>query len=63
MWAAVVAPADEIGGQYCEDCHVAHVVPDDLPVATNEGVRGYAIDPKAAEALWKRSEEMAGESF
>jgi len=63
VWAAVVASSDEIGGQYCEDCHVAHVVPDDLPVATNEGVRGYAIDPKAAEALWKRSEEMVGELF
>src|SRR6201987_3167353 len=57
VWTAVVASADEIGGQYCEDCHVAHIVPDDLPVATNEGVRNYAIDPKAAEALWKKSEE------
>jgi NAD(P)-dependent dehydrogenase (short-subunit alcohol dehydrogenase family) len=63
VWAAVVASADEIGGQYCEDCHVGHIVPDDLPVAINEGVRGYAIDPEAAEALWKRSEEMVGGSF
>jgi NAD(P)-dependent dehydrogenase (short-subunit alcohol dehydrogenase family) len=63
VWAAVVASADEIGGQYCEDCHVGHVVPDDLPGAINEGVRGYAIDPKSAEALWKRSEELVGESF
>ena len=31
--------------------------------AISEGVRGYAIDPKAAEALWKKSEEMLGESF
>ena len=22
VWAAVVAPADEIGGRYCENCHV-----------------------------------------
>jgi NAD(P)-dependent dehydrogenase (short-subunit alcohol dehydrogenase family) len=63
VWAAVVAPADEIGAQYCEDCHVGHVVPNDLPVGTNEGVRGYAIDPNNAEALWKKSEEMVGESF
>jgi NAD(P)-dependent dehydrogenase (short-subunit alcohol dehydrogenase family) len=63
VWAAVVASADDIGGQYCEDCHVARIVPDNLPVATTEGVRGYAIDPKAAEALWKKSEEMVGESF
>jgi NAD(P)-dependent dehydrogenase (short-subunit alcohol dehydrogenase family) len=54
---------NEIGGQYCEDCHIAHVVPDDLTVATNEGVRSYAIDPKAAEALWKKSEKLVGESF
>jgi NAD(P)-dependent dehydrogenase (short-subunit alcohol dehydrogenase family) len=63
VWAAVVASADQIGGQYCEDCHVAQVVPDDVPASINEGVRGYAIDPKAAEALWKKSEEMVGESF
>jgi NAD(P)-dependent dehydrogenase (short-subunit alcohol dehydrogenase family) len=63
VWAGVVASADEIGGHYCEDCHVGHIVPDDLPVAINEGVRGYAIDPKTAEALWRKSEEMAGESF
>jgi hypothetical protein len=63
VWSAVVASADEIGGQYCEDCHVGSIVPDDLPVATIEGVRSYAIDPKAAEGLWKKSEEMVGESF
>jgi NAD(P)-dependent dehydrogenase (short-subunit alcohol dehydrogenase family) len=63
VWAAVVASAEAIAGQYCEDCHVGHIVPDDLPAAMNEGVRGYAIDPKAAEALWKKSEEMVGESF
>jgi hypothetical protein len=26
-------------------------------------VRGYALDPQKAEALWKKSEEMVGESF
>jgi NAD(P)-dependent dehydrogenase (short-subunit alcohol dehydrogenase family) len=63
VWAAVVVSANEIGGHYCEDCHAAHVVPDDLPVGTNEGVRGYAIDPKTAEALWKKSEDLVRESF
>jgi NAD(P)-dependent dehydrogenase (short-subunit alcohol dehydrogenase family) len=63
VWAAVVASADEVGGQYCEDCHVGHIVPDDLSVGLNEGVRGYAVDAKTAEALWKKSEEMVGESF
>jgi NAD(P)-dependent dehydrogenase (short-subunit alcohol dehydrogenase family) len=63
VWAAVVASADEIGGQYCEDCHVGHIVPEDLPGGVNEGVRRYALDPNNAEALWKKSEEMVGESF
>jgi NAD(P)-dependent dehydrogenase (short-subunit alcohol dehydrogenase family) len=63
VWAAVAASADEIGGQYCEDCHVGAIVPDNLPVGINEGVRGYALDPNNAEALWKKSEELVGESF
>jgi NAD(P)-dependent dehydrogenase (short-subunit alcohol dehydrogenase family) len=63
VWAAVVASANEIGGQYCEDCHVGHIVPDDLPIGINESVRRYALDPNNAEALWKKSEELVGESF
>lgn len=64
VWAAVVAPADEIGGQYCENCHVGQIVPDHVTLNVGtEGVRGYALDPKNAEALWKKSEEMVGESF
>jgi NAD(P)-dependent dehydrogenase (short-subunit alcohol dehydrogenase family) len=64
VWAAVVAPADEVGGQYCENCHVGKIVPDDAAItAVSEGVRSYALDPKNAEALWKKSEEMVGESF
>jgi NAD(P)-dependent dehydrogenase (short-subunit alcohol dehydrogenase family) len=64
IWAGVVAPADEIGGRYCENCHVGNVVPDDVPItAVSEGVRGYALDPNNAAALWKKSEELVGESF
>jgi NAD(P)-dependent dehydrogenase (short-subunit alcohol dehydrogenase family) len=64
VWAAVVAPANEIGGQYCENCHVGLIVPDDAPItAVSEGVREYALDPSTAEALWKKSEELVGESF
>lgn len=61
VWAGVVAPADHIGGQYCENCHVAQLAPDDPNFS--EGVRAYALDPKNAEALWKKSEELVGESF
>ena len=64
VWAAVVAPADEIGGHYCENCHVGKVVPDDATITgVSEGVRGFALEPKTAEALWKKSEELVGESF
>lgn len=64
VWAGVVAPADEIGGKYCENCHVGHIVADDVTIsAISEGVRGYALDSKLAAALWKKSEEMVGESF
>ena len=64
VWAGVVAPADEIGGRYCENCHVGNVVPDDVPItAVSEGVRGYALDSNNAAALWKKSEELVGESF
>jgi NAD(P)-dependent dehydrogenase (short-subunit alcohol dehydrogenase family) len=64
VWAAVVAPADEIGARYCENCHVGRVVADDVIISpVSEGVRGYALDPKNAEALWKKSEEMVGAKY
>jgi NAD(P)-dependent dehydrogenase (short-subunit alcohol dehydrogenase family) len=64
VWAGVVAQADEIGGKYCENCHVGHIVADDVTIsAISEGVRGYALDSKLAAALWKKSEEMVGEAF
>src|SRR6201997_3875337 len=64
VWAGVVAPADEIGGRYCENCHVGNIVADNVTISpVSEGVRGYALDPGTAEALWKKSEELVGESF
>src|SRR5262249_8067163 len=64
VWAAVVAPPDEMGGRYCENCHVGEIVADDVVITeVSEGVRGYLLDPQNAEALWKKSEELVGESF
>ena len=64
VWAGVVAPADEVGGRYCENCHVGVIVPDDRKIsAISEGVRGYALDPERARALWAKSEELVGERF
>ena len=62
VWAGIVASADEVGGRYCEDCHVSEIVPDDLTL-TGGGVPAYALDPNSAEALWKKSEELVGESL
>jgi len=64
VWAAVVASAEEVGGRYCENCHVSDVVADDVRLGLlDEGVRGYALDPENAKALWKKSEELVGEAF
>ncbi|HEY4294997.1 MAG TPA: shikimate dehydrogenase, partial [Paraburkholderia sp.] len=64
VWAAVVATADEVGGRYCENCHVSEIVADDVVITpVSEGVRGYALDDANAAALWRKSEEMVGESF
>ena len=60
VWAGVVAPADEIGGHYCEDCHVAGFTEGN---EIREGVRTYALDADRAKALWAKSEQMVGETF
>jgi NAD(P)-dependent dehydrogenase (short-subunit alcohol dehydrogenase family) len=60
LWAGVRAPAELVGGKFCEDCHVA-----ELKEGTDirSGVRAYALDPEHAKALWARSEELVGERF
>ena len=60
VWAGVVAPAEEVGGRYCEDCHVAELVEgSDI----RAGVRAYALNADHAKALWAKSEQMVGEKF
>jgi NAD(P)-dependent dehydrogenase (short-subunit alcohol dehydrogenase family) len=63
VWAGVVAAADEVGGQYCEDCHVTTLITDEPLDPVSGGVRPYALDPLRAEALWAKSEELVGEQF
>jgi NAD(P)-dependent dehydrogenase (short-subunit alcohol dehydrogenase family) len=60
VWSGIMAAADEVGGRYCEDCHVAELVEGD---GIRGGVRAYALDPDHAKALWAKSEEMVGEHF
>ncbi|NNH59527.1 SDR family NAD(P)-dependent oxidoreductase [Rhizobium laguerreae] len=62
VWAGFVAPADAVGGRYCENCHVSEVTDAEIsPIS--EGVRTYALDPETARALWAKSEDMVGERF
>ncbi|MDB5470301.1 MAG: shikimate dehydrogenase [Caulobacter sp.] len=60
VWAGIVADVNEVGGLYCEDCHLAE--PQES-AEVRHGVRSYAIDPDNARALWAKSEEMVGETF
>jgi len=62
IWAGLIADADEVGGRYCENCHVSKVT-DGLINPVAEGVRSYALDPDRAKALWAKSEELVGERF
>jgi len=63
VWAGVVAPADEVGGRYCEDCHVATFLPAGDVSPISAGVRAYALDSETAKKLWAKSEELVGERF
>ena len=60
VWAGVVAKAEDVGARYCEDCHVAEIEPNP---AKRAGVKPYALNPDAAQALWATSEDMVGERF
>lgn len=59
VWAATAPELEGRGGVYCEDCHVAPV--DDE--SADRGVRSYALDPVAADALWELSETLTGGAF
>jgi len=62
VWAAFAVPAEQIGGNYCENCQVSDIN-DGFISPVSPGVRSYALDPEHAEALWDKSEEMVGERF
>jgi NAD(P)-dependent dehydrogenase (short-subunit alcohol dehydrogenase family) len=60
VWAGVVADPAEVGGKFCEDCHVAELAEG---AELRAGVRAYALDPERAKALWALSEKLVGERF
>jgi NAD(P)-dependent dehydrogenase (short-subunit alcohol dehydrogenase family) len=59
IWAGLVAPAEAVGGRYCQDCQVAKVSDD----VKDAGVRSYALDAQNAKNLWALSEKIVGETF
>ncbi len=58
VWAATSTLLDGQGGEYCEDCNVSAVVPDDE--LDDGGVAARAVDPARASALWSLSEKLVG---
>ena len=58
VWCAASPQLAEMGGVYRQDVVSAPVLPSDS--SSNVGVRDYAIDPVAAERLWKLSEDLTG---
>jgi NAD(P)-dependent dehydrogenase (short-subunit alcohol dehydrogenase family) len=67
VWAGVVATAEEIGGRYCENCHVSDVVADDVsrpaivlllcPSAAGKTIR--ARSAKACAVLGRRAHDSS----
>jgi NAD(P)-dependent dehydrogenase (short-subunit alcohol dehydrogenase family) len=56
VWCAVSPQLDNKGGVYCEDCDIAQMLPADSTLRS--GVRPWAVDKGAAEALWILSEKL-----
>ena len=61
VWCATSPQLDGMGGVYCQDCDIAPLVSDEanrqvgsLPL----GVMPYAVDPEAADRLWRLSEQL-----
>ena len=68
VWCATSPQLDGMGGVYCENCDIAPLV-EDAAKLDNDGIRKvgsmalgvmpYAVDPEAAERLWKLSERLS----
>jgi len=71
VWCAVSPQLDGKGGVFCADSDITPVLSEsgspDLATEdrTNRGtgVQAYAIDPDAAEELWRKSEEITNVSI
>ena len=57
--AAIAPEFAGVGGRYLDDCREAYTVPDDATLAEHpHGVKQWALDPSAADQLWRRSLDM-----
>jgi NAD(P)-dependent dehydrogenase (short-subunit alcohol dehydrogenase family) len=56
IWCAVSPQLNNKGGVYCADCDISPMAPADSEL--NNGVRAWAVDKAAAEALWTLSEKL-----
>lgn len=57
--AAVASEFAGVGGRYLDDCREAYTVPDSATLAEHpHGVKQWALDPAAADELWRRSLDM-----
>jgi NAD(P)-dependent dehydrogenase (short-subunit alcohol dehydrogenase family) len=61
VWCAVSPQLNNKGGVYCEDCDIAPMAPADSKL--RNGVRPWAVDKRAAEALWVLSEKLTSLSW
>jgi len=60
MVAAVAPEFAHTGGHYLDDCREAYTVPNDADLARHpHGVKEWALDPAAAERLWRVSADLA----
>ena len=57
---AAIAPEFAVaGGRYLDDCREAYTVPDNATLAEHpHGVKQWALDPTAADRLWRLSLDM-----
>ena len=67
VWCATSPQLDGMGGVYCQDCDIAPLVSEGM--AANQfgsiplGVLPHAVDPAAAERLWRLSERLTNTFF
>ncbi len=61
VWCATSPQLVGYGGVYCEDVDIAQV--SEADDAKEAGVKAWAIDPGAAQKLWKLSEQLTGARF